>query len=209
MAWLINQNSVSMRYLPKITATPACPDRAALRAFQAEHGFLPTGVESQGNPIDEPFWPQSGQFAVQLKCRPRLLGLCSFFLVPQSWRDIIEDLEPNIHQFKHVPLSLRNGDAFDEAFFALNIRRALRNVCDMTLSTGRTRDFGDGHERFLKATSHPEHRVVMNRDAIAGKHLWLPLDLITYPIAMSDELFSRVAALGGVETIEALEVSEV
>lgn len=209
MAWLVKFNSRSPACIPEIISTPDCVGYADKAAFRDEHGFIPSGMQAQGNSIEERFWPVAGRFAVPVSVCPRLLGLCSFFLVPQSWKEVIEEFEPEVHQFKPVALSQKNGSPLDEPFFAMNIRQALRDVCDKERSTAPYTYDAKGLGAFQNTTDTPRGKVVFKAKAIRGQHLWNPLDLLIYEIAMSDELFARLASLGGMETVRTLRIEEV
>lgn len=209
MAWLLNQNSASLRYLPKIIATPACPDHKEATAYREKHGFSPNGIHSAGNPVEDRFWPTSGRFKNELQKVPRLLGLCSFFLIPESWYEVIEDFEPGVHNFKCIPLTLKDGSPLEERFYAVNIRQALRDVSDMKKSTAPYKVYGNGVGKFLNASNGRNAKVYFIEDRVRGYHLWCPIDILICPIAMSNELFDRLSQLGGMETVRTLEIEEV
>lgn len=209
MAWLLKQSSTSLRYLPKITATPACPDYQTVTAYREQHGFHPTGIHSAGNFLEDRFWPVSGQFKNDLKLVPRLLGLCGFYLIPDSWRQVIEEFEPGVHQFKHIPLTLKDGSPLEERYYAMNIRQALRDVADRERSTAPYKVYGNGTGAFVKTSNSYNAKVYFGYEKVKSVHLWQPLDVITYKIAMSNELYDQISSLGGMKTIQTLEIEEV
>lgn len=209
MAWLIKNNSSSMRYLPQFIPTPECPSWDEIAAYRDVHGFIPDGIHSAGNFVEDRFWPDSGQFRDKVKLIPRLMGMCSFYMIPESWLQVIEEFEPGIHQFKHIPLTLKDGSPLEERFYAMNIRQSLANVSDMERSTAIVKAYQNGIWSFINATDHDKYRVYFLKDKTAGFHLWQPSDVLGYYIAMSDELFSRISDLGGMETISMLRIEEV
>lgn len=209
MAWLLNQDSNSLRNLPKIVPTPACPDYKTLAAYRNEHDFYPSGIHSAGNFVEDRFWPVTGQFRDELKLVPRLLGLCGFYLIPETWREVIEEFEPGVHQFKHIPLFLKGGSPLEERFYAMNIRQALYDVADRERSTAPFKVYGDGVGKFLNTSNSPKAKVYFFADRIRKNSLWCPVDILIYSIAMSNDLFERISDLGGMETIRKLEIEEV
>lgn len=209
MAWLLNQNTNSLKYLPKIRPEPACLDYPTILQFREKHGFTPNGIHSAGHPIDDRYWPKKGQFLDQIESAPRLLGMCSFLLIPENWREIIEVFEPGLHQFKHIPLTLPNGEQFNERFYAINIRTELRNTVDMNLSTAMHKDFGDGIKRFINARSAPNASVVFKAKAIESYSLWQPAEILAFPMAVSNSLFEKLSSLGEMSTIKSMKVEEV
>lgn len=209
MAWLINQNTDSLRYLPKIIATPECPEYATNAAYREQHGFIPNGIHAGGNAIEDRFWPTSGRFKNELKVVPRLLGLCSFYLIPESWHDVIEEFEPGVHQFKHIPLTLKDGSPLEERFYAMNIRQALTDAADRDRSTAPTKVYPDGRFVFLNTANRPQAHVYFRKSELQGFHLWCPREILIYDFAMSDELFDRISQLGGMETVRTLQIEEV
>jgi hypothetical protein len=209
MAWLITQNSTSMRYLPQFIPTPECPSWALKAAYRDEHGFIPNGIHSAGNFVEARFWPDSGQFRDKTALVPRLMGMCSFFMIPESWLEIIEEFEPGVHQFKHIPLTLKDGSPLEERFYAMNIRKVLANVSDMERSKAIVKEYGNGVWSFVNATDHAKYRVYFLKDKVAGFHLWRPSDVLGYSIAMSEELFARISLLGGMKTIRTFRIEEV
>jgi len=220
MAWLIDIRSDKARYQPQIAPIPGCQTTDDLHAsirslmteaqeYKAANGFLPLGIHADGYEIPNRFWPQEGHFIDDPSLIPPLLGLASFYLVAQQWHDAIEEFEPGVHQFKQVPLTLKDGSPLKECFYAMNIRQTLRDVADMDRSTAPYEVFGDGVKRFLKTSSSPKSKVYFLRDRIKKYDLWRPIDILGYRIAMSNELFERISRLGGIENIQTLEIEEV
>jgi len=209
MTWLVTQNSESMRFLPQFIPTPECSSWDEAAAYRDEHGFIPDGIHSAGNFVEDRFWPESGRFRDKIDIVPRLMGMCSFYMIPETWLEIIEEFEPGVHQFKHIPLQLIDGSPLQERFYAMNIRRSLANISDMEKSTAIVKEYTKKHWRFVNATDRDEYRVYFVREKVTGFHLWQPSDVLGYHIAMSDELFARIAQLGGMETVRTLRIEEV
>jgi hypothetical protein len=212
MAWLITQNSESMRYLPQFIPTPECPSWDVKAAYRDEHGFIPNGINSAGNFVEDRFWPESGRFRDEIDIVPRLMGMCGFFMIPESWYEIIEDYEPGIHQFKHIPLTLRDGSPLEERFYAMNIRQSLIDVADRDRSTAPLDTNMSRLSRpylFMNTADRPNTKVYFFQERVAKFHLWVPMEILIYHIAMSNELFDRISQLGGMDTIDALQIEEV
>jgi L-2-hydroxyglutarate oxidase LhgO len=141
-----------------------------------------------------------------------LLGLCSFFLIPEAWYEVIEEFETHVHQFKHIPLFLKDGSPLPERFYAMNIRQSLVDVADKERSTAPLETNMERLDRpylFLKTADSPKAKVYFLRERVANHHLWVPREILVYYIAMSNELFERISQLGGMDTINTLQIEEI
>lgn len=76
-------------------------------------------------------------------------------------------------------------------------------------STAPYKVYGDGVGKFLNTAQYHNAKVYFFEDRIDEYHLWHPRDILIYHVAMSNELFDRISRLGGIKTIETLEIEEV
>lgn len=209
MAWLLRTRKDEQRYQPKLIPTPECVSHKIKTAYRNRHGFSPSGIFAEGNAVEDRFWPGSGKFRDQVAMIPPILGLCSFYLIPNAWREAIEEFEPGVHQFKHIPLTLKDGSPLAERYYAMNIRQALYDVADREKSTAHIKNFPGRSNVFLGVSSSYNERVYFFSSKLKGFHLWWPAEINTYNIAVSNKLFDRISQLGGVDTIQTLEIEEV
>ena len=221
MKWLISIRSDRPRYQPIIAPNPECrtlEDKTeaerwrhkAAREFRDTNGFLPLGIHAKGNKIaDDRFWPKEGYFLKDFDMLPPLLGLSSFYLVQESWREAIEEFEPGVHQFKHVPLFRKDGSQVEERYHAINICQALRDVSDMERSTAPAKTYGNGEWKFVRTSDHPISKVYFFQGKVSGVHLWQPRDILEYKIAVSSELFDHLSQVADMKTIRTLWIEEV
>ena len=212
MAWLISQNPHALPNWPHIRAKPKITSWEECAAYRDKHGFIPDGINAGGYEIEDRFWPVSGQFEGEIECIPPLLGANSFYLVPERWRDVIEEFEPGIHQFKHIPLTLKDGSLLEERFYAMNIRQALTDVADRERSTAPVKEFVNRPNRpyvFANTADRPTVKVYFRKEKVSGYHLWCPREILIYHVAMSNELFARIAQMGGMDLLDTLQIEEV
>ncbi|MEC9067299.1 MAG: DUF1629 domain-containing protein [Pseudomonadota bacterium] len=209
MAWLLRTRKDEQRFQPKIIPTPECPSHEVKTAYREKHGYSPSGIFAAGNTIEDRFWPEAGRFQNDVDVIPPILGLCAFYLISDSWRQVIEEFEPGVHQFKHVPLTFKDGSPLEERCYAMNIRQVLYDVADRERSTAPYKVYGNGIGKFLNTSNSYNARVYFFRESLEGYHLWIPRDVSIYNIAMSNELFDRISQLSDMKTIDTLEIEEV
>jgi len=218
MAWLIRGSTRHKWHNPLIAPNLYCKSRediiAAQRPLFAEahiyketYGFLPFGIYAHGRAIEDRFWPISGYFINDFEKLPRLIGLAGFYLVPEIWYEIIEKFEPGVHQFKHIPLFRCDGSSVEDRFYAVNICQAHNNVADRERSTAPIKDYPDRKNVFIKTSSTA--KVFFCKKAIGNYHMWIPLEISVYNMALSNKLYRALLELGGMETIDAIEIEEV
>lgn len=206
--------------MPLLAVDPKCRSReeateavrplmAEAREYQKGHGFLPCGIHAGGHEIPARFWPQQGYFINKFDKLPRILGLANFFLIPEAWRDAIERFEPGVHQFKYVPLFRKDGSPLDEKFYALNVRQAYHDVADRRQSTAPIKDYTKRKNVFLNTSNSHNAKVFFRKEALGDYHLWCPREILIYHIAMSNDLYSAIAEIGGMESVRTLEIEEV
>lgn len=220
MTWLIGIRSDTDKYQPSLAPKPGCrtyeeiielnrPLHKAAREYRQAHGFLPLGVYADGNMIEDRFWPREGYFIKDVKVLPPLLGLSSFYLVKESWRDALEGFEPGLHQFKPIPLFYKDGSPVEERYHALNILTALRDVSDRERSTASFKVYEDGRWYFVKTSENPYQTIYFKRRLVDGFHLWCPLDTIIFNIAVSSSLFDQLSTSADMKMVKKLWVEDV
>lgn len=118
-------------------------------------------------------------------------GCARVFLASPEVRDIIEQLEPGLHDF--VPCQLRYGDdgpsqpyfcvRVQQSFDPVDVERSVDNG-GVKILTRKT----DGATMWSKRPSKPMH---LRAERTAGKHLWF-----YYHLFCSDELHDAIQAAG-------------
>jgi len=120
-----------------------------------------------------------------------LLKMSSHFLVSKKMRDVIEALEPGVHQFQPVELIWKDGSHAADFFWF--------NPCNRVDGMDRKHTTHDFNEKIGKWIFAGERRkYVVNLTQTAGKHLWVDSRLLSHSIFVSEE-FKK--AVGGAEIL--------
>jgi hypothetical protein len=106
--------------------------------------------------------------------------------VSQSIRDFIETIEPGVHQFIPVEVTLSNGEAPAENYYLINICN-LVDAVDQANSKMKKASYGNS---FIVSGSS-NAKVVLDKSAIQRMALWIDSS-ITGMEFMSDELYARL-----------------
>lgn len=193
--------------------TPSVPDPQVGLAYgpDVERYFLdPSAPDPQ---LPDYFvarrWPKPGERVVF-----GMLG--GPFILPAALKDEIERLEPGVHAF--IPVEFRSRGKKRETYFLLKAPPVVDCVVieESDFGTpphvGRGRDFFEERLAKNKARSvplpfvetgrYPEHRIVLDPEAIAGRHLWRPQEGVEPRLMISDQLAAWIKTnrIRGVET---------
>jgi hypothetical protein len=120
-------------------------------------------------------------------------------------RDLIEHLEPGLHQFFPVEISRKrskkpiyrlDGRALDEPYYFFNVQAAADAVCVEKSEVEITPMPDNRPPRIHRIHLPPSYNIVLLKSAISGHHVWrgrnqLPLDLL-----FSDTLVAAIQAAG-------------
>lgn len=127
---------------------------------------------------------------------------------PASWsisdrvRKIIEDIEPDVHQYFPMEIVLKNGSRLDKNYWTLNISTRLDSSIDPERST--CIKAGPDLERFPDNWSYMdpvgvERKITVKKSMVAGRAIWR--DARCSDIFISDSLFTALLA-ADVEVLE-------
>lgn len=115
-------------------------------------------------------------------------------IVCDVFKELVEALEPGIHQFLPAKLMQANGQIMPKKFWALNILQSCEPIIaeksnvtvfeETTEHQARLRT-----SRYLRLNGQP--RLTVSKDVVAGRHLWRSRELPAY-IFFSEELMARV-----------------
>ena len=129
----------------------------------------------------------------------KIFGL---FLVKRKFRDIVESLEPNVHQFTSVNVVWPDGKSAEGDFFWFIVAQSLDGV-DKEQTTSPLRyskiKGSDKQVRLVWRSDDPEtfapYTFVFNRDQIGSAHLWQDEYMVVGPF-YSDTLRRACEAAG-------------
>ncbi|MEL6596039.1 MAG: DUF1629 domain-containing protein [Pseudomonadota bacterium] len=115
-------------------------------------------------------------------------------IVHQALKELIEALEPDVHQFWPMKISMPRGKVFPEPYFGLRIGQFLNSFRPDESAEGSVRQRGSGY--FCYDTKRHTAGLAFSDQVIGGKHLWREQDLVKPNIFMSDALQQRAAEAG-------------
>lgn len=143
-----------------------------------------------GTPVAAETVPNRAVLLSRHKTIPDFIVLPPAMGVSEAFREMVEDLDPGVHQFFPVTLSRKSGELIDKRYYALNICRRLDAVIveKSNVTWGRT---GLGGFPILHLGAGPPH-FTLSRQAIGGAHMWHGLSQFRGLTFFSDALMSRV-----------------
>lgn len=128
-------------------------------------------AEGKRSELAELAWPKSGYTEKKRKKIPAYIDRWSIQMVSESFRQLVEDMEPGVHQF--FPFDLRNGkrgEPAPEQYYILNIATLLDSVDPEKSDVKRRRGVAGKPGTFV--VSGLSDKFVVRSDVIAGHHLW-------------------------------------
>lgn len=161
------------------------------QCFTFEHGTM-HGEKRVFRPVAEYEWP--GEF--QMKRRYQKLGALiesvnMLLLVEKGFKDIVEKLEPDVHQFRPIKLSLPNDEVYPGEYFTMVIGRYLSAFDPERSPRDIWRDIGGQYSAVVFNKANAAVGAV-KKSVVSGCHLWRDR-LARHPnIFLSDTLRSEV-----------------
>ncbi|MCG7495029.1 imm11 family protein [Thalassobius sp. Cn5-15] len=112
-------------------------------------------------------------------------------LVSEALKNIIETLEPGIHQFWPVSINLPRNKTLPEQYYGLRIATFLDSFRPEQSEEESWRPLG---KLFTSYDSRAKAKgLAFSKDVLAGKHLWREVRLFKPTMCMSDELQQAAA----------------
>lgn len=113
----------------------------------------------------------------------------------EALKDVIETLEPDVHQFWPIRIGLRTGKEHPVRYYGMVIRRFLDSFVPEESSDFR---FPAGFELYYvnRETKSTFENIAVLRAAVAGCHLWRDCRLHNPGVFISDELQAEIARRG-------------
>ena len=151
-------------------------------------------AESNGIPADPMGLCTSIRLLTSRKTLPPVFSGHFRFAVSRTVKNLIERLEPGVHQFLRLEISLRNRTPFvGEDYFLLNICNRV-DAIDTTASV-----LGIIGGRFLRGgiegVAGRDYRVVVQKDVVAGMACWHD-EKFSGADFMSNALYSELQSRG-------------
>lgn len=154
-------------------------------------------VEEIGT-IDEDLLPKSWIFEKARPVMPDMFwGSCGMMIVSGAYRNIIEGLDPGLHQMWPIDLRRKRKGSFPGRWYGLNIRARATAI----QIEGSDLHFHPASEQLVLPSSYTVNisfKVTVAKSALPDAHLWwdYALHLSGPTILCSDKLRDAVVAAG-------------
>jgi len=190
MAWVIRSLSMNPKYCPsfKLLNSDGTPRVFVLPELRHRHAYLISNFSGQR--LTESTIPPLSSIATRaiIDGRTKVLpdifsagGMC----VSQALRDVIEALEPGVHQFIDIELMRTKKEPYEGKYYILRICQILNSVI-FEKSNLRIERLPNGRE-YITSGLNKDNFMTLKKEVVAGKHLWREEILKEY-FYMSDEL---------------------
>ena len=153
------------------------------RKFTEDMGPL----EPHERPSEFRLMERAKSLASLIKLNDRLLA------VDATLQAIIETLEPGVHQFWPLRITLRNGNEYPVAYYGMIIRRFIDSFAPKQSDVRQV-----GGSTFLAngPTKKDYGNLTVLKSAVAGAHLWHERRLLTPDVFLSDDLQAEITRRG-------------
>ncbi len=190
MAWILG-----LHPLPRwIVGTDVTPDRQALQSLRndylREHAAeLPfrASLLTQGVHLPASLFPTDARVRSSTQNPPDFLTLAGWG-VSERMKDIVEGVEPDVHQFVPVTIYLRNGKPTPKRYFAVVLGNLARDQIDDELTTLRRNPKGKIEP---PDSSGNRGTIKVNRNETRDWHAWFSRDIYD-KFTISDELHAAI-----------------
>lgn len=158
-------------------------------------------------PIAEHEWPTACKTELTSKrfgTLKSLLDMSGFgekLIVDAALQDIIEQLDPGIHQFRPVRITTKHDEDFPGQYFYMRIGRFIDSFSPEHSNPEYFRGEFDSinkHQQYFSSFSgrSPSSSLAFSRTALHGAHLWREKCLRIPNVFVSDELRNAIKAAG-------------
>lgn len=206
MAWIIHPKPLA-RW---IVGTKTVPDGQDIHQARLKYRFEdPTGrtpfggsIIQQGLKVPLDLFPKEAFIMSSTKSPPDFLTIDGW-AISESVKLLIEQLEPNIHQFVHVPTFLKDGTPTPKNYFVAVLGHVATNQINDERTTLRRDPAGK-----IEPPSPDGRRgsIVIDRTHTKNWHAWFSAD-IYFSFTISEELNSllEAAKIPGLDRIQLVE----
>nr|AWM02729.1 hypothetical protein CIT40_23675 [Bradyrhizobium amphicarpaeae] len=115
--------------------------------------------------------------------------------VDAKMHELIESLEPGVHQFWPMRISQKKGEDYPVRYFGMIIRRFIDSFVP-TQSVGYEGTDEANFFATINSTKKGYGDLAVSKDVVAGRHLWRERRLKRPNILFSDELQAKLASQG-------------
>lgn len=148
---------------------------------------------SMGKPVDSIDVPTTADETKGRKKLADIFSMPGLNAVSSRFRDLVEGLEPGVHQFFPLKLFYKNGSRVEEDYFVFNCTVSFD--CLLTAQSEVTWYGLDDPNECPRVRVGWRDRIVLSRPAIAGRHVWCPLKIRHAGIYVSDEMYAQMSEM--------------
>ena len=208
MAWISRKKPLA-QYSPRIETSPSGKElyAATERFYLAHPGYfkLQGFYDTEGVHLPPELLPMSARVISSHKTLPDIINLHGMG-VSERVKLSIESLEPDVHQFKEVRVSYKDGRPAEQRFFALQVGQVAENQIVFDHTT-----LGSEVTSIRRQVDDPrkgdDGKICIDRRRTRGWHMWYSHDIYR-SLTLSDDLKHAWDAIG-VKCEEYIELSEV
>jgi hypothetical protein len=197
-------------YWPKTETEPPCSTLLERQKAYERDNLLHSGVRWFDATVYGKYLPANLLPASAFAKRKNaenidVIGLCNFFCLSPRWKELIELLNPGVHQFGRAAVTFQDGSVSDfHPFVAGNY---LENIFDFSRITAETKPGLNGGLAMSVRMGADKGKIFAFRKTIEGHHIWIAHDAAR-KLMVSDEHKMRMDALG-IRGFDSLYVEEV
>jgi len=206
MVWVLRQDVTPFATV-HFDISPPCADLSPPADFLPRQGLPYGNYTTAGVEIDDRYWPQQARMKSTRSQLPNMVSFCSFRGFSQAWVNAVEALEPGKHEFRPVKVFRKDGTPLGENYYAVNLRRVVRDAVDFERTTAPSKTDGLG-SRLKPLRECDSGNIFMHAEQIRGLHMWISREIALGEITVSDHLFDNLAdrrLLGGVLSYRVIE----
>jgi len=134
---------------------------------------------------------------------PHVLAASGPWFISETLRKLIEEREPELHQFFKVDLEAKDGSPWPVPYYLFNVCQHLpAALLDQSQLVWRTNTSG---QRYASAPAYDD-RLVVDHSVTAGKHVWKDKHFVI-KIFFSDDL-KRACVSTKIDALEYIRVQE-
>lgn len=120
--------------------------------------------------------------------------LNQLLVVDRKMMDIIDELEPGVHQFWQMNVTMPKSKVADKDLFGM----VIHNHLDGFRPSESDEDSCEGKPSMYSASIGAKKKeysgLAISKDAVSGSHIWRDKQMFDPPIFVSDELMTRIKA---------------
>ena len=194
MAWTINMIFTSIS-ITSFVIEPSMQEINLDTEMQERLGLKRCnyGLSNCGNKIPDNLWPRKAFSQTGRKTFPHIIGLAGYYGFSKPLKELVESLEPGIHDFRPVEVIRKDLKPAEMQFFAVNINWIVDEAIDFKLSGGIHKQYGS-RMNILPLSNADSGKIFISRDAVLGKHLWITEEIVGRPLTVSNALFDEMSS---------------